>query len=448
MFGTAASDVWAVGERHVANGDKSAIVMHWNGTIWADALVTEPFPAAEGFIRFDSVWASGPTDVWVGGFVNRRGAASTSGNMLHFDGTAWAPAALSDEQLARRPITAIFGASPTDVWAAPGLHWDGREWSTVLAERTTDVVAIHGRATDDVVGVGRDGGVIHFNGATWEDWNAPLTDDAIVDAWGAANGELFAVTATLILHHDGRGWSRAFHGPGAPFVAVWGAGPDHVVFLREDGEHLTWDGALLFRHAPPDGIPASYQATDVWTSGPGDIWVTASGRFGAGNGRVIRSQPFGQPWLQVLSAPGALERIAGSSANDIWVVGSAPVAQHFDGSAWTAIAAPGSSRHAVWVNSPGDVWMSGFNTPAQHWDGTAFTEAPPGGLKSIGATAIWSNGRNDAWVAGDNNLAHWDGEAWSESATRVSGFPVWRAIWQTPDGKVHVFGDGGAILRR
>ena len=92
---------------------------------WADALVTEPFPAAEGVIRFDSVWASSPTDVWVGGFVNRRGAAATFGNMIHFDGTAWAAAALSDEQLAGRPITSIFGASATDVWAAPGLHWDG-----------------------------------------------------------------------------------------------------------------------------------------------------------------------------------------------------------------------------------------------------------------------------------------------------------------------------------
>ena len=334
------------------------------------------------------------------------------------------------------------------MWAAPGLHWDGREWSTVLAERTADVVAIHGRATDDVVGVGRDGRVIHFNGATWEDWNAALSDDAIVDAWGAASGELFAVTATEILHHDGRGWSRAFHGPGAAFVAVWGSSPDHVVFLREDGEHLTWDGALLFRHSPPDGIPASYQATDVWTSGPGDIWVTASGRFGAGIGRVIRSQPLGQPWVQVLSTPAALERIAGSSPNDVWVVGSDPVAQHFDGTAWTAIAAPGSLHRAVWVNSPSDVWVSGRDAPAQHWDGTGFTEVPPGAVGSIGATAIWSNGRNDAWVAGDTSVAHWDGEAWSESATSVSGVPFWRAIWQTPGGDVRVFGDGGAILRR
>ena len=446
LFGTAAGDVWAVGERRMSD-NKSAIVMHWNGSAWADALVTEPFPTIEGLIIFDSVWASSPADVWVGGFISRRGAAATFGTMMHFDGTAWASAGLSDEQLVDRPITSIFGASPTDVWG-PGLHWDGVRWSTVLAERTAGVAAIFGRATDDVVGVGRDGRVIHFDGATWEDWDASLTDDGIVDVWGAANGELFAVTATLILHHDRRGWSRAFHGPGASFVAVWGSSPDNVVFLRQDGEHLIWDGALMSHRSPPDALPAGYHATGVWTSGPGDIWVTASGRFGAGYGRVLRSQPLGQPWLQVLSTTGSLERIAGSGPHDVWVVGTDTTVQHFDGTSWTPIAVPGTVHRALWVNSPTDVWLSGFHSPALHWDGTAFTEKPPAWPLPSGASAIWSNGPNDAWVAGDTTVVHWDGEAWTESATSASDFPFWHAIWQTPDGDVRVFGDGGAILRR
>ena len=446
VFGTAANDVWAAGERRVST-NKSAIVMRWNGDAWTDALVTEPFPAADGAIIFESVWASRPTDVWVGGVVSRRGAAVTFGTMMHFDGNAWAGAGLSDDQLLERPITSIFGATATDVWG-PGLHWDGKTWSTVLAERTAGVVAIHGRATDDVVGVGRGGRVIHFDGSTWEDWDASLTDDGIVDAWGAANGELYAVTSTLILHHDGRGWSRAFHGPGAAFVAVWGSSPNNVVFLREDGEHLVWDGAVLSRRSPPDGLTAAYQATDVWASGPDDIWITASGRFGAGNGRVIRSQPSGERWLQVLSTPGSLERIAGSGANDVWVVGTDAAVQHFYGASWTTIAVPANLHRALSVSSPTDVWLSGFNAPVLHWDGTAFTQVPPApGSRSFAVNAMWSNGPNDAWIAGDT-IAHWDGEAWTESATSVSGLPFWQAIWQTPDGKVRVFGDGGAILRK
>ena len=47
-----------------------------------------------------------------------------------------------------------------------------------------------------------------------------------------------------------------------------------------------------------------------------------------------------------------------------------------------------------------------------------------------------------------HSVVHWDGEAWTPSATSASDFPFWHAIWQTPDGDVRVFGDGGAILRR
>ena len=82
-----------------------------------------------------------------------------------------------------------------------------------------------------------------------------------------------------------------------------------------------------------------------------------------------------------------------------------------------------------------------------HWDGTAFTAVPSPG-SPVGGNAIWSNGPNNVWTAGANSVAHWDGEAWTTSATNVAGFPSWQAIWQTPDGKVRVFGDGGAILRK
>jgi hypothetical protein len=453
MFGTAADDVWAVGERHTSNSDTSGLVMHWDGRAWTDAFVTQPIPASDGLILFQAVWAGSPTDVWVGGFVNQRGAADTFGTLIHFDGTTWGGPPVDSMLLVGRPITAIFGASPTDLWAAPGLHWDGAEWSHVLSERMDGVVAIQGRASDDLVAVGHDGRVLHFNGDTWEDWNDTLTDDLIVDAWGAPNGEIFAVTETAILHYDGRGWSRAFHGPGAPFVAVWGSGTDNVVFLREDGARLVMTDGFLFGGGPVAGLAAGDRLTDVWTAGDDQVWATAfnpPAGAGADGGRVLRFQRSGSGdrWQEVLGTPSAQLAISGSGASDIWVAGSEPVVQHFDGATWTAIPVPGSSGNhdAIWVNSPTDVWLAGFGSGAvHHWDGTAFAATP--GSPS-GAQALWSNGPHDVWAAGGNSVTHWDGEAWTESATNAGGFPFWQAVWQTPDGKLRVFGDGGAILRK
>jgi len=130
------------------------------------------------------------------------------------------------------------------------------------------------------------------------------------------------------------------------------------------------------------------------------------------------------------------------------VVGTDAAVQHFYGTSWTSIAVPANLHRALSVNGPTDVWLSGFNTPPLHWDGNTFTKMPlQAESRSFAANAIWSNGPNNAWIAGDT-IAHWDGEAWTESATSVSGVPLWQAIWQTPDGKVRVFGDRGAILRK
>ena len=297
VFGIAGNDVWAVGERHLPSGGQSGIVMHWNGEVWADAFVAPERPQYTGTITYTTVWASSATDVWAGGFDILRGAADIFGTIIHFDGTSWVAPPADDFLFGGRPVTSIFGASPTDVWAAPGMHWDGMEWSRVLSERTAGVVAINGRAADDLVAVGRDGRVLHFNGDTWEDWNTTLTDDVIVDVWGAPTGELFAVTATMVLHYDGRGWSRAFHGPGAPFVAVWGADADNVVFLRQDGQVLVSIDGFFF-DVFGAGLAPGERFTDVWTFVEGDIWATAfnpSAGYGNDSGSVYRLQQSAYP---------------------------------------------------------------------------------------------------------------------------------------------------------
>jgi hypothetical protein len=459
VFGTAANDVWAVGERRLCGGGQSGVVMHWDGNAWMDAFLTEERPEGTGSIVFTTVWASGPGDVWVGGFDILRGAADIFGIMIHFDGTSWAGGGVPSLLFGGRPITSIFGASPTDVWAAPGLHWDGTEWSLVLAERTAHTAGLHGRATDDVVAVGRDGRVIHFNGQSWEDWNTTVTDDPIVDAWGDANGEIFAVTQTLILHYDGRGWSRAFHGPGAPFVAVWGSAPDHVIFLRQDGESMVWDGTGLFNNGffgTPMTIPG-FRFLDVWTPGPGDVWATGfivgSGP-GVDAGRVLRRQGF-DPWAEVLATPEALVAISASGLDDIWVGAASSTVYRFDGAAWTPFRLGDDSFRifdALWSNGPADVWVSGFSAGAVfHWDGTAFTAVPFGDpVRFSSASRFWSDGAANAWAVASDTTVHWDGTAWTESSPDTQ-FSSWNAIWQTPDGKVRIFGNaggGGWIMRK
>jgi photosystem II stability/assembly factor-like uncharacterized protein len=95
VWGSGPNDVWAVGRsgtmRHTAKGAAT-----W--TVVPSATARD----------LHAVWGSGPNDVW---------AVGDDGTILHYDGKAWAPAALGLAD-GDRPtsLLGIWGSGPDDVW--------------------------------------------------------------------------------------------------------------------------------------------------------------------------------------------------------------------------------------------------------------------------------------------------------------------------------------------
>src|SRR5205085_1968762 len=89
-------------------------------------------PATAGSGR--ALWGASPSDVWA------VGEDEQSPLILHFDGASWGFAA---RPMSSEPFRAIWGTAPGDVWAGAGaclvdgpcdgalLHWDGKTWSVV-----------------------------------------------------------------------------------------------------------------------------------------------------------------------------------------------------------------------------------------------------------------------------------------------------------------------------
>ena len=81
-------------------------------------------PFRSGFVGV-ALWASSPSDVFVlGSYWN--GPTSGPRQVLHYDGSSWSEQSLG--------ATAIWGRSPTDVYAAGGSlvwHYDGSRWVEV-----------------------------------------------------------------------------------------------------------------------------------------------------------------------------------------------------------------------------------------------------------------------------------------------------------------------------
>jgi len=152
------------------------------------------------------------------------------------------------------------------------------------------------------------------------------------------------------------------------------------------------------------------------------------------------------PSYSLGSVDNILAGVSASSATDAWAVGAyyapgssvlATLAEHFDGTRWTAFPLPNvgvqeNALLAVSTTSTGLGWAVGYfvnakfqqQTLIEHFDGTVWSVVPspsPGAQQNIlyGVAAITDS---DVWAVGgeqDSNglwhtlTEHWDGSKWS-----------------------------------
>jgi hypothetical protein len=316
--------------------------------------------------EFSAVSADSATDVWAVGQVCSAGCSTISTLTAHWDGSTWSRVP-SPSPGGRDGLVAVSADSPADAWAigviatgAPlALHWNGHVWSQVpLPSPGPDqflMNAVSGVSPTNAWAVGTD--------------CAPDCD----------------TTSALLLHWNGRAWSRV----ATPIKGT--------------------SGSLA-------GVSAD-SATDAWAAGSavlhwnGSIWAFAK-----------------RP------ATGGAARLSAVSPTDVWTSGSE--VSHWNGTAWTTPAFPdlGSSYLLMSISgrSAKDAWAVGYagtKTLTLHWNGTTLTRVPSLSPKSAftqlsGVTDISAN---DAWAVGfycttaaiycgtggENALIlHWNGSKW------------------------------------
>ena len=167
----------------------------------------------------------------------------------------------------------------------------------------------------------------------------------------------------------------------------------------------------------------------------GVLGLTATAAFAATGWTVVAPPTTPANTNDVINAAFA------RTDTDVWAVGStyvdagaapaAPIAIHWNGSAWSTVPtpAPDSTERfagllAVSASSATDAWTVGFTLPTSgvyngatnslydHWNGTAWsTVAGPNIGRLVGVADF---GPSNAWaVSGTGNLAQWNGTAWT-----------------------------------
>lgn len=172
----------------------------------------------------------------------------------------------------------------------------------------------------------------------------------------------------------------------------------------------------------------------------------------------------------------ALYGIWGSSANDVWAVGSGGAVFHWNGATWSqqrVLTDAGQPKplFGIWGSGPNDVWAFGVNEifHADGWNDAATVwssiESPKLDIFTPTSTrAIWGSSATDVWLLFGplssfstgilNKCRHSDG--WSGATTKLTvaldhfavGQPGmnFTGIWGTGPKDIWIVGESGRIL--
>ena len=136
----------------------------------------------------------------------------------------------------------------------------------------------------------------------------------------------------------------------------------------------------------------------------------------------------GWEWQNPLPQGNRLFSLWGSSANDVFAVGTAGTIIHFNGTSWNQMSFDTDQYiYDVWGSSANDVFAVGMNETILHYDGSTWTQmASVSGFYNL--EGVWDNSANDVFAVGTGGIIlHYDGHTWSQMNSGTSTYLS--AVW-------------------
>ena len=437
--------LYAGGSFTTANGAAAQYIAKWNGTAWS-ALGS----GVSGAVRALAINSAG--HLYVGGDFTTAGGIG-SNYVARWTGTAWGNLGgggywgtnSSVYSLAFDSNGALYAGgnftTAGGVSARRVAKWNGSSWSafgggtdglvTSLTIDNSGDLYIGGAFTD--AGGIPAAKVAKWNGSVWSALGAGVSATPSVIAVDA-DGALFVgasddTSNANLLSWDGVSWQDVVNGFNG---AVRQVVIDSLGRVYAAGNFTRIGNVLANRIAMWDGTSWSPLGSGM-TSTSGTTTVAGLALDTAGN----------------LYASGTFTHAGGTSANNIAM---------WNGSSWSALGS-GTSYHvsAIALDTQGNLYAGGsFSTAGgisasrvAKWNGTdwsALGAGTSGGmLNSVYAVAVAPNG--NVYVGGSfasaggvaaNNIAKWDGSAWSALGTGCDGYV--RGLTATPNGSLYAIG--------
>lgn len=445
-----------------------------DGFCWED-------PVPQGH-DLSSVWAVSANDVW---------ALTKKGRALHFDGTQW-----RSTTTGLTLTGGLYAADATHVFAVgDGIRqFDGTTWTAMTSPSTQYLHAVSGTSATDVWAVGANGTILHYDGTSWTVKSSGTTARlravharSATDVWIAGYGVVMGGNGTSFSSRSVSGGTTS-----TTYDAIFALSATDI-FLGDDTGALyrSTTGTTFTRNSFSAALPIS----GLFGTSSTTMFAVA-GDTGSNANKLLAFN--GTSWsvrATTQAVSGALLRLHGTSASDVWAVGENGALAHYDGTSWdfraaaaiddivqTAASATGDdlavataygfftrsaggfirrgtsnelqSMHDAWAASPSDVWFvgerqgSGFTWYGKvaHFDGVTVREVsvPLSPLTTV-LRGVCGTAANNVWVVGDaGKVLRFNGSGWSNvpSGTTATLNGVW-----CKGTEVFVVGASSTLLR-
>jgi hypothetical protein len=264
-----------------------------------------------------SIWASSPRDVYVVGH-----SSSGPGSMYHFDGEQWRDVKIHPSvggKIIGR-LRAIYGFGRDNIYAVGGrieynpspppeyldpslaIHFDGREWRQLQVPEGRQLFSISGTSPNNIWTCGRDGTLIAFDGVRWrkESVSVPVppgnTWFDLKDVQAKSPSEVYMIG---YVHENNIARTTRY-------------------FFAKRQER--WTVADSFWTGP---------GHNEIKFGEADLWMSPSGTLFSCGGGVHRWN--GSRWEMLFDHPNRLSGMAGTSDDNIIIVGHFGTVLHYNG---------------------------------------------------------------------------------------------------------------------
>jgi hypothetical protein len=214
---------------------------------------------------------------------------------------------------------------------------------------------------------------------------------------------------------------------------------------------LHWNGTAWSLATTPNPASQTNLLHAVKVFSPTNAWAVGYYYTSQADSGALVLHWNGTTWTEVdvPEEATALYGISGTSASDIWAVGTGRTHQlatlHYNGATWseTPIADTGTvfaALYAVTAISPSDVWAVGFKNNyaiplAHHWNGITWTEVPTPpvgvggnnpfkGVTGLSATEVWAVGYTTTSNGPQELIERWNGSAWQVEPAPAIASPV------------------------